>query len=156
MKKRVIRLLAMLLCVMSFVSLLPPAALAADANTDGIKEVIGQAAEQIKEAAKAKPNVHTIEERYSYKLSVSRNSRVMLVDYNWYRHGSTAYPFPVKFCWYYRRPGSSKWVRMKKATKYYITFAARGKNGYTYRLKTIEKKDSGHVMLSISWKLKVY
>lgn len=156
MKKRVIRLLAMLLCVMSFVSLLPPAALAADSNTDGIKEIISQAAEQIKEAAVARPNVHTIEESYSYKLTVSKSSRVVLVDFNYYRHGTTAYPFAVKFCWYYRKPGSTKWVRMKKATKYYINFAAKGKNGYTYRLKTIEKKDSGHVMLSISWKLKVY
>ena len=78
-----------------------------------------------------------------------------LVDFNFYRHGTSAYPFPVSFYWYYMKPGTGKWVRMKKATRYSITFAAKGKNGYTYRLKTTKKGSPSKVMLSITWKLKV-
>lgn len=155
MKKRAIRILAMLLCVMSFASLLPSVAMAADTNTDSVKAIAADIVGETAAAADAQRNATTIAEQYEYELKVSRNSRVMLVDFNYYRHGTSAYPFPVKFCWYYKRPGSSKWVRMKKAKKYYINFAARGKNGYSYRLKTIKKTNKHKVMLMITWKLKV-
>lgn len=154
MKKRAIRLLAMLLCVMSFVSVLPSVALAADTDTDSVKEAVINAANGIKQAVNAKQNA-TVLEKYKYTLTTSRNARVNLVDFNYYRHGTTAYPYPVNFCWYYMKPGSSKWVRLKKATKYMLSFAAKGKNGYTYRLKTIKRGSPSKVMLSITWKLKV-
>lgn len=155
MKKRAIRLLAMLLCVLSFVSLLPSAALAADTDTDSVIKAAANAANELKQAAIDRRNATTIREKYRYTLTTSRNSRVNLVDFNYYRHGTSAYPFPVTFYWYYMKPGSSKWVRMKKATKYMLSFAAKGKNGYTYRLKTTKKGSPSKVMLSITWKLKV-
>ena len=155
MKKRAIRILAMLLCVMSFASVLPSVALAADDNTDSVKGIAANIVGEIAEAADAQKNETTILERYTYDLTVSRNSRVMLVDFNYYRHGAGAYPFPVRFCWFYKKPGSSKWVKMKKDTKYYICFAAKGKNGYTYRLKTLKRNNKERVMLMITWKLKV-
>ena len=156
MKKRAIRLLAMLLCVMSFVSLLPAAAMAADTDTDQIAGAVIGVADEVKLAAEARQNVTTVAEKYTYNLTVSRNSRVNLVDFNYYRHGTSAYPFPVNFFWYYKKPGSSKWVRMKNASKYMLSFSARGKNGYTYRLKTLKRGSASKVMLSITWKLKVY
>ena len=156
MKKRVIRLLAMVLCVMTFVSLLPPAALAADADTDPIQEAVVNAAKAIKQGVSASKKVHKVEESYKYELKVPRTSTVMLVDFNYYRHGSSAYPFAVRFYWYYRKPGKTKWVRVKKASKYFIRFSAKGKNGYSYKLKTVERKDSGHVMLYTVWKIKTY
>ncbi len=154
MKKRVIRLVAMLLCVMSFASLLPSAVLAADTDTDNVKAVVVNAAQGVRQAADARRNA-SVAEKYTYNLTVSRNSRVNLVDFNYYRHGTSAYPFAVSFYWYYMKPGTSKWVRLKKATKYMLSFAAKGKNGYVYRLKTTKKGSPSKVMLSITWKLKV-
>ena len=156
MKKHLIRLLAMLLCVMSFVSLLPSAALAADADADAVKEAVANAANGIRQAADEKQVTNKALEKYSYTLKVPRSSRINLVDFNYYRHGASAYPFPVTFLWYIKKPGGTKWYRLKNAKGYMHSFPAKGSNGYSYKVKTVKKGDTKKVMLITTWKIKTY
>ena len=102
MKKRTVRLLAMLLCVMSFVALLPSAALAAN-DTDSVKEIAANVVKELEQAANDTQVANKAREKYSYTLKVPKNSRVNLVDFNYYRHGTSAYPFPVRFIWYCKK-----------------------------------------------------
>ena len=155
MKKRTVRLLAMLLCVMSFVALLPSAALAAN-DTDSVKEIAANVVKELEQAANDTQVANKAREKYSYTLKVPKNSRVNLVDFNYYRHGTSAYPFPVRFIWYCKKPGSSKWFRLQNAKGYMHSFSARSKNGYSFRVKTVKKDDSSKVMLITTWKIKTY
>lgn len=156
MKKHLIRLLAMLLCAMSFASLLPSAALAADADGEAVKEAVAVVANGIKQAADEKLISNKAREKYSYTLKVPRNSRVNLVDFNYYRHGASAYPFPVTFIWYIKKPGGSKWYRLKNAKGYMHSFPAKEANGYSFRVKTIKRGNAKKVMLIIDWKIETY
>ena len=63
MKKRTVRLLAMLLCVMSFVALLPSAALAAN-DTDSVKEIAANVVKEIQQAANSSAAAQTSLRRF--------------------------------------------------------------------------------------------
>lgn len=132
--KKSVRLLAMLLCVLSIVALLPTTALAAE--PDSVKQVALQVADKFltsKEATAASNSTSTwtVYEKTKCELSVSQY---------WYV-GST--PVSVKFQWYVKKAGSSKWVKISGATKYIYKFTAtRGKNNWRYRCKITVKSGS--------------
>ena len=119
MKKRMTRLLAMLLCVLSIAALLPTTALAANVKADEVKKAVTEAVNTIKYAGEAKLQANgrtwgtkTIKVKYGTKVTLS----VPSTYYDAYGR-----VVPVKFQWQFKKKGSSKYTNIKKATKYYYT-----------------------------------
>ena len=149
MKKRMTRLLAMLLCVLSIAALLPTTALAANVKADAVKEAVAEAANTIKYAGEAKLQANgrtwgtkTVKVKYGTKVT-------LVVDNTYYdRYGRVV---PVKFQWQFKKKGSSKYTKLK-GSKYYYTVKMSSKKVGVYRCKVINERNSGDYLY---WVFKV-
>ena len=147
MKKRITRMLAMLLCVLSIVALLPTTALAAD-GVDKVELKTSAIANSLKAAGAAKATANS-----TRKYTVKKGSCVTFSVSNTWYYGSTR--VAVKYQWYVKKT-SGGWKKIKGATKYKYSFKAKKKmNGYKYRCKITMKSDSRVYVYSDTIKLKV-
>ena len=149
MKKRMTRLLAMLLCVLSIAALLPTTALAANVKADAVKEAVAEAANTIKYAGEAKLQANgrtwgtkTVKVKYGTKVTLS----VPSTYYDGYGR-----VVPVKFQWQFKKKGSSKYTKLKGST-YYYNFKMSSKKVGVFRCKVINKRNSGDYLY---WVFKV-
>lgn len=139
--KKSVRLLAMLLCVLSIVALLPTVAFAAEPETDAVAAASNKIANMVRSNGKV---LHT------YKCTVKRNGKYYMEDP---LYGE--YPVPVRRQWYVKKGSGKSYTKLSGATGYRYYFkATKGKNGWTYRLKVINYYNSSDY-LYIQWKLKV-
>lgn len=150
MKKRITRMLALLLCVLSVAALLPTTALAANVKADEAKAAVAEAANTIKSAGEAKLQANgrtwgtkTVKIKYGTKTTLQVPSSY--TD----KYGRTV---PVKFQWQFKKKGSSKYTNIKKATKYTYTFKMSSKTVGVFRCKVTNKKYSSDY---IYWVFKV-
>ena len=134
MKKRITRMLAMLLCVLSIVALLPTTALAAD-GVDKVELKTSAIANSLKAAGAAKATANS-----TRKYTVKKGSCVTFSVSNTWYYGSTR--VAVKYQWYVKKT-SGGWKKIKGATK------------YKYRCKITMKSDSRVYVYSDTIKLKV-
>ena len=152
MKKRMTRLLAMLLCVLSIAALLPTTALAANVKADEVKKAVTEAANTIKSFGEAKLQANG-RTKLKETVKVRAGITVKMYDPLYNKWGPAG--FSVKYQWFVKKKGSSKWTKIKGATKYYYRLkATKSKNGYQYRCKVINKRDSSDYIFYV-WKLKV-
>ena len=151
MKKRFTRILAMVLCVLSIAALLPTAALAAD-DVDPVKEAAAAVANGMK-SVRSVALASNGKTAHTYTIKAKTGDRYKMYDPlhgEWGKQGLS-----VRYQWYVKKAGSSKWTKIKGATKYYYKFkATMSKNGYRYRLKITNKKDSSDYAYLV-WKVKV-
>ena len=114
MKKRFTRVLAMLLCVLTVAALLPAAALAAD-DVDEVKGPVSA----VVNSKSATANGKTAK---TYTIKAKAGERWKMQDP--YRKLWKEYGVSVKYQWYVKKKGSSKWTKIKGATKYYYDIKA--------------------------------
>ena len=148
MKKRTVRLLAMLLCVLSFTALLPTVAFAAEPETiDAVGNPLAGITLAVKNSAEnaiaANGKVYK-----TFKVTARLNKY-------WYIQDPYYWNVPVRYQWYVKKGSGKKFTKVKGATGYRYTFkATKGKNGWTYRLKVINAYRSSNY-LYLDYKIKV-
>ena len=115
MKKRYIRALAMLLCVLMCVTLAPVEAFA---YSDGAEEVVTENAVsngKVKITSQPKSQTVNAGEKATFKVKATGKN--------------------LKYQWYYRKNSSSSWKKVSGGTKATLKVSAKGKNGYQYRCR---------------------
>ena len=122
MKKTRIRLAALALCVLLFVTMLPATALASaavDARTALLSAVSNGA-----------PKITYQPRNQSVKQGNTATFQVKASGSN------------LKYQWYYRKNASAKWTKYTGKTEPVLTFTAGRKNGYQYACKVISGSKS--------------
>ncbi len=130
--KKSVRLLAMLLCVLSIVALLPTTALAAD--VDEVAAVSAVIVVKANNAALCANKTDTLRCRPGEKVTLKMSKTVDLADeYGYY----LATVKVQKTQWFVRKAGSSKWTQIKsRNNKFSYSFKYSKKlNGNRYRCK---------------------
>ena len=148
MKKNLTRMLAMLLCVLSFTALLPTVAFAAEPEAvDAVGNPLAGITLAVKNSAQnaiaANGKVYK-----TFKVTATRNK-------NWYIQDPYYWNVPVRYQWYVKKGNNTKFTKINGATCYrYVFKATKGKNGWTYRLKVINAYNSSNY-LYLEYKIKV-
>jgi hypothetical protein len=126
MKKYSTRILAMLMCVLMCVSLLPLTALAA-AAPEVVRESAG---EKVSVVSNGKPKITTQPKSRSVKQGAKVTFKV------------AAKGSGLKYQWYCRKSSSGSWSKMSGKTTASLTLTVGRYNGYQYRCKVSNKSGS--------------
>lgn len=126
MKKYSTRILAMLMCVLMCVSLLPLTALAA-AAPEVVRENSG---EKVSVVSNGKPKI----------TSQPKSKSVMQGKTVTFKVSATG--GSLKYQWYYRKSASGSWTKMSGKTSASLKITAKRYDGYQYRCKVSNKSGS--------------
>ena len=137
--KKSVRLLAMLLCVLSIVALLPTVAFAAEPEDLGtVKVALAKVTESVKNA-KIQANItRRVTVYVGYKYTITCKASIS----------------GCKYQWQLKKGSSGSWKNIKGATKTKYNFTAtKGKNGWRYRCRV--SKAGYRTAYGDTWVLKV-
>ena len=141
MKKRTIRLLAMLLCVLSVAALLPTAVFAAEPGPDAVCGAFENAVVEIKEAEGGSPaanSTYPVTLKHGEKYKVTTN-----LYYDIYVNGRYVKTVKAKSVWLIKKP-NGKWTSIK-GTSGKASYTIRGVNSNNkckFRCKKVVKYGS--------------